>query len=139
MNKPEACCDNLIEMTAVGLNKDVIALMLVAVLKDNLGLSVNITLKWSVHQFKDTVGVDLIRLCRVYSSGGFKKLDTSTIVWECLILFPYLWASIHLVFIVAHAPDGQCCPIHKQCMLASCLTDKLTNSMGWVIDSLDHE
>ena len=45
MHKPEARCDNLIEATAVALNKDVVALMLLAVQKDNLGLSVNLALK----------------------------------------------------------------------------------------------
>ncbi len=56
MNKPEACCDNLIQTTAEALHEDVIALMLVAVQKDNLGLSVNLALKQSVHPFKETVG-----------------------------------------------------------------------------------
>ena len=54
MNKPEACCDNLIEATAVALNGDVVPLMLVAVQKHNLESSVDIALKWSVHQFKGT-------------------------------------------------------------------------------------
>ena len=45
MNKPAARCDILIEATATALNEDVVALMLVAVQKDNLGLSVNLALK----------------------------------------------------------------------------------------------
>ena len=45
MDKPEAHCDNLIEATAVTLNEDVVALMLLAVQKDNLGLSVKLALK----------------------------------------------------------------------------------------------
>ncbi len=49
MNQQEARCDTLIEATAAELNEDVVALMLVAVQKDNLGLSVNLALKWSVH------------------------------------------------------------------------------------------
>src|SRR6266404_1169468 len=106
MNKLEARCDNLIEVTAKALNEDVVALMLVAVQKDNLGLSVNLALNRSVHQFKGTVGGNLIRLCRVYSRGGYNKLDAITIVRECLYPFPYLWASFHLVFIVAHVHDG---------------------------------
>ncbi len=49
MNKPAARCDILIETTAAALNDDVVALMLVAVQKHNLGLSVNLALKRSVH------------------------------------------------------------------------------------------
>ena len=45
MNKPEARCDVIIEATATALNEDAVALMLVAVQKDNLGLSVNLALK----------------------------------------------------------------------------------------------
>ena len=45
MHKPEARCDNLIGVTAVALNEDVVALMLLAVQKDNLGLSVKLALK----------------------------------------------------------------------------------------------
>ena len=106
MNKPEARCNILIEATATALSEDVVALMLVTVQRDNnLGLSVNIALKRPVHQFKRTVGGNLIRLCRVYSSG-FNKLDPITIVRECIFPFPYLWASVHLAFIVAHADDG---------------------------------
>jgi len=52
MNKQGAHCDPLIEATAA-LNNDV-ALMLVAVQKNNLGLSVNLALKRSVLQVKRT-------------------------------------------------------------------------------------
>ncbi len=108
MDKQEARCDTLIEGTAAVLNEDVVALMLVAVQKDNLGLSVNFALKRSVLQFKRTVSGNLIMLFRVYSSGGFNELDTETIVRKSLFSFPYLWASIDLLFIVVHTHDGQC-------------------------------
>ncbi len=54
MNKGEARCDNLIDSTAAALNKDAVTLMLLAVQKDNLGLSVNLALKRSVLQFRGT-------------------------------------------------------------------------------------
>ncbi len=57
------------------------------------------------------MGGNLIRLCRVYSKGGFNELDAKAIAQECLFPFPYLWASVPLAFIVAHAHDGQCCPL----------------------------
>ncbi len=135
MNKPEARCNILIEATATALSEDVVALMLVTVQKDNLWLSVNLALKRRVHQFKAAVGGNLIRLCRVYSRGGFNKLDAITIVRECLIPFPYLWVSVRLVFIVAHAHDGLCCPIHSWCVLVLCKACKETDLTVWVVDS----
>src|SRR6267378_4950186 len=102
MDQKGTRCNNLIEATAGALNGDIITLMLLAVQKNNLGLGVNLALKRSVHQFKETIGRDLIKQCRIYSSGRF---DTKTIVRECLFQFPYLWASVQLVFIVTH--DGQ--------------------------------
>ena len=50
MDKRRARCDTLIEATAAALNQDAVTLMLVAVQKDNLGFSVNLTLKRSVLQ-----------------------------------------------------------------------------------------
>jgi len=55
MNQQETRCDTLLEATASELNEDVVTLMLVAVQKDNLGLSVSLALKRSVHQFMGTV------------------------------------------------------------------------------------
>ena len=45
MNRQEARCDTLIETTVAALDEDVVALMLVAVQKDNVGLGVNLALK----------------------------------------------------------------------------------------------
>jgi len=53
--------------------------------------------------------VGIIRLCRVYPRvRSNNKLDAKTIVRECLFAFPYLWASVHLAFVVVHARGGQC-------------------------------
>ena len=56
MNKQETRCDSLIVATVEALNNDAVALMLVSVQKDNLGLSVHLALKRSVHQFKGGFG-----------------------------------------------------------------------------------
>ncbi len=56
MNKQGARCVNLIEATAEALNDDAVALMLVAVQKDNIGISVNLALKLSVLQVTRTKG-----------------------------------------------------------------------------------
>ena len=45
MDQAETRCDTLIEETAAALNEEVVALMLVAVQKDNVGLSGNLALK----------------------------------------------------------------------------------------------
>ncbi len=54
MDKQEARCETLIEATAAALNEDTVALMLVAVQKDNLGLSVDLALNRLVLQFRRT-------------------------------------------------------------------------------------
>ena len=54
MNKQGGRCETLIEATAAALNEDAVALMLVAVQKDNLGLSVDLALNRSVLQFRRT-------------------------------------------------------------------------------------
>ena len=111
MNKQEARCDVLIEATAAALNEDAVALMFLTVQKDNLGLSVNLALKRLVLQFKGTVVGNLIELCRVYDNGEISELDAKAIVPGCVFPFPYLWAGVHLAFIVVDAHDGQCDPI----------------------------
>ena len=46
MHKPDQRCTDLIEMTANALSGDVVALMLMAVQKDNLELSIQCAIKW---------------------------------------------------------------------------------------------
>ena len=46
MHKAGQHCTNLIEMTANALSGDVVALMLMAVQKDNLELSIKYAIKW---------------------------------------------------------------------------------------------
>ena len=45
MHLQNSRCDNLIEATAAALNDDIVTLMLLAVQRDNLQLSVRIALK----------------------------------------------------------------------------------------------
>ena len=44
MHMTDCCCDSLVEKTATALNRDTVALMLLAVQKDNLELSVKTAL-----------------------------------------------------------------------------------------------
>ena len=46
MHKPDQKCSNLIEVTANALSGGVVALMLIAVQRDNLELSVNQAIEW---------------------------------------------------------------------------------------------
>ena len=45
MHKPEASCGALLEETVEALNEDVVALMLLAVQKEDLELSINVAVK----------------------------------------------------------------------------------------------
>ena len=45
MHMKDSCCDNLVEETAAALNEDTVALMLLAVQKNNLNLSVSDALR----------------------------------------------------------------------------------------------
>jgi hypothetical protein len=46
MHKPGQRCTNLIERTANALSNETVALMLMAVQKDNLELSIKYAIKW---------------------------------------------------------------------------------------------
>ena len=46
MHQSNARCSDLIEKTATALDKDIVALMLLAVQRDNLELSVKVALNW---------------------------------------------------------------------------------------------
>jgi len=76
MHKENMRCDHLIEETAAALNEDTVSLMLLAVQRGNLELSVKTALN-HVHQ-----GV------RFYGNADEVK---SILVRECLISFPYIW------------------------------------------------
>ena len=53
MHKVETRCDTLLEETAEALNKDVLALMLLAVQKMDLGLSIRTAVKQCVFHIKN--------------------------------------------------------------------------------------
>ncbi|KAH9027409.1 hypothetical protein EDB85DRAFT_114963 [Lactarius pseudohatsudake] len=75
MHRPNMRCDELIEATAAALNDDMVALMLLAVQRDNIGLSVKTALN------------------RVHSRPG---TEAKEIVRECLVPFPYIWVSVSI-------------------------------------------
>ncbi|KAH9035533.1 hypothetical protein EDB85DRAFT_867852 [Lactarius pseudohatsudake] len=73
MHRQNRRCDELIEKTAAALNEDTTALMLLAVQKRNLKLSVALAVN------------------SVYSSAGFIIEGAESIVQKCLFAFPYIW------------------------------------------------
>ncbi|KAI9452691.1 hypothetical protein BJY52DRAFT_1418599 [Lactarius psammicola] len=79
MHRQNMRCDELIEKTAAALDEDIVALMLLAVQRNNLELSVKIALN------------------RVHSGAVFEARGKKGVVQECLISFPYIWASIDKV------------------------------------------
>ncbi|KAN0130009.1 hypothetical protein V8E53_012163 [Lactarius tabidus] len=73
MHMKDSRCDNLVEKTAEALNDDAVALMLLAVQKGNLDLSVKMALS-RVHRLTE--------------------FNVKVVIRECLIPFPYIWASV---------------------------------------------
>ncbi|KAF8257548.1 hypothetical protein EI94DRAFT_1099221 [Lactarius quietus] len=71
MHMKDSRCDDLVEKTAAALNDDVVALMLLAVQRGNIELSVKTALS------------------RVRHLDGF---EVERVIRECLAPFPYVWA-----------------------------------------------
>ncbi|KAF8261834.1 hypothetical protein EI94DRAFT_1809680 [Lactarius quietus] len=71
MNMKESHCNELIEKTAAALEDDVVALMLLAVQKGNIELSVKTALS------------------RVYAQPGS---EVEHVVRKCLVPFPWIWS-----------------------------------------------
>jgi len=76
MHMQNSRCDNLIEKTAAALNEDMVALMLLAVQRDNL--------QWSVKAALD----------RALPHTGS---EVRHIVGECLFPFPYIWFFFNVI------------------------------------------
>ncbi|KAF8256609.1 hypothetical protein EI94DRAFT_290326 [Lactarius quietus] len=70
MHMKDSRCDGLVKETAAALNEDTVALMLLAVQRGNIDLSVNTALN------------------RVHRLTGF---EVEEVIRECLIAFPYIW------------------------------------------------
>ncbi|KAF8264780.1 hypothetical protein EI94DRAFT_1737693 [Lactarius quietus] len=74
MHVKDSRCDGLVEETAAALNEDTVALMLLAVQRGNIELSVKTSLS------------------RVHRLTGF---EVEQVIRACLAPFPYLWASVY--------------------------------------------
>jgi len=76
MHLQNSPCNELIEKTAAALNEDIVAMMLLAVQRDNLQLSVKTALKCTLPHTQ---------------AGSEIKLVDYDIVRGCLFSFPYIW------------------------------------------------
>jgi len=101
----------LLRQQLPALNDNVVALMLVAVQRhNNLGLSVNLALIGQCTSLRE-LWVGISSGCAGSTPGMVLiSMAQETIVRECIFPFPYLWVSVHLAFIVAHAYDGLMLP-----------------------------
>ena len=103
-------CRDLIGTTAAALNEDVVSLMLVAVQRGNLDLSVRRALNRWVCHLSGWVSNDLNKHCRVHSSAGIEVKSKDDIVQECLRQFPYIWASVINLSIWCTTHNAWYCP-----------------------------
>src|SRR4051812_22635221 len=76
MHKEKSDCLHLIETTAASLNSDVLAVMLLAVQRENLELSIKMAVKWWL---------------RMERKAGDEW--THLTMKRCLFVFPRLWVS----------------------------------------------
>ncbi|KAF5345228.1 hypothetical protein D9756_011487 [Leucocoprinus leucothites] len=73
MHKPDGCCKELIEETARALNDNVVTLMLVAVQRSNVKLSVKLAVERTLPHLRS---------------------DAEDVVEKCLRPFPYIWLAL---------------------------------------------
>ena len=92
MHKVETRCDSLLEETAEALNEDVLTLMLLAVQKADLGLSIRTAVTRCVFHVKNRERMQSHQRYSVHNMS--LNEDTRDVILSCLIPFPQIWASI---------------------------------------------
>ena len=119
-------CHHLIETTAAALNEDVVTLMLIAVQRVNIGLSVRRALNRWVCELNGWMNKYLNKHCRVLSSTGLEVKRKDDIVRECLRQFPFIWASINSLSAWCATHNASYCPTPRWWALA------LTHTFHWL-------
>ena len=98
MHKDGQRCTDLIKLTANSLSEDVVALMLVAVQKDNLEVSINHAIKRWVAMYNETrmAGCNM----QFRSQDAFEEGmgSTEVVIKRCLAAFPWMWVSCNIVY-----------------------------------------
>ena len=93
MHEAGKCCIELLEKTANALNDNVVSVMLFAVQKGNLELSVKLAVTKSVFSFRMARKMPhfYFRACTMFRGG---EEDRGKIIAECLEAFPYMWFDV---------------------------------------------
>ena len=96
MHKDSQQCTDLIKLTVNSLSGGVVALMLVAVQKDNLEVSIN-------HAIKQWVLIHWDKNDGVYTQYRTKEKieglgSTEAVIKQCLAAFPWMWVSCEAVY-----------------------------------------
>ena len=89
-------CTELLEKTANALNDCVINVMLLAVQKGNLELSIKLAVMRSVLSYRMARKKPhfLYRTCRMIREGemiGYGERERKKIIGKCVVAFPYMW------------------------------------------------
>ena len=97
MQKHGQRCAGLIELTAGALSDDAVTLMLVAVQRDNLELSIKHAVKWLVLTHGRTKTGSMKSHYRTHR--GFEQGNGSTeaVIRSCIIAFPSLFVSCNTI------------------------------------------
>jgi hypothetical protein len=96
MHKTGQRCAELIEKTADALGNGVLSLMLIAVQKDNLDLSINQAIKWYVFRHDWTRMLGAYFLHRVHDEFEQNlRLGTEAVIKLCVAAFPSIWVNCH--------------------------------------------
>jgi hypothetical protein len=98
MNRPGRRCKELLEITLNTLSGGVVALILLAIQKDNLELNISQAVKSQVPIYSGTRMRGAYAHCRAQSA--FEQGDGSTerIIKICMQAFPSIWVSCITVF-----------------------------------------
>jgi hypothetical protein len=93
-------CGNLVEKTAAALNEEAVMLMLLVVQRGECRIECEASLETVSTSIKlEKVSKNLNKNCSVQRLVTFEVED---VIRECLIPFPYIWASVSLLI------DGLC-------------------------------
>ena len=94
-------CTNLIEITADELGDDVVTLMLMAVQRDNLELSMKQAIRRYVCM---CAGTKIRRVYRRHRTHVKQDIvSTEAVINMCILAFPSLWVSCNTLLCIAAA------------------------------------
>jgi len=104
MQKHGQKCAGLIEQTANALSDGVVALMLVAVQRDNLELGINQAIRWTHQEFGQCKGSPVIKkiIRWIHSDFGQGNESTEAVIKTCMVAFPTLWYWVNLSFFISY-------------------------------------